>query len=319
VALFTALIPCLVLARTTLVSREAKELLEEQDMNLMREKREADSQDNAAVLFNLNPLDNMLPTDEARGAKAASVELNQFDQLEKLAKVVEGEEENKNEPRLEKSLLNTFPFNQHHDGDHHGDHGNHGDHHGHHGDHGDHVDHGERHGEHDGHHDSEYSSASLDRSASSAPLRDGQGSSAPLRNRLSNRVKNVVANQVRQQLGQPGFGFRQPSNSFQSRQGQSGSTFPFGSVANKFRNDEDEEQDGDGVGSGTGLNLDDTDVSFNIIGQAAAQDEDVKGGRKCIDKVMMVEVTEYDDVITCDHSYDKRSTPILSLSSSPSS
>jgi len=306
VALFTALIPCLVLARTTLVSREAKELLEEQDMNLMREKREADSQDNAAVLFNLNPLDNMLPTDEARGAKAASVELNQFDQLEKLAKVVEGEEENKNEPRLEKSLLNTFPFNQHHDGDHHGDHGNHGDHHGHHGDHGDHVDHGERHGEHDGHHDSEYSSASLDRSASSAPLRDGQGSSAPLRNRLSNRVKNVVANQVRQQLGQPGFGFRQPSNSFQSRQGQSGSTFPFGSVANKFRNDEDEEQDGDGVGSGTGLNLDDTDVSFNIIGQAAAQDEDVKGGRKCIDKVMMVEVTEYDDVITCDHSYDKR-------------
>ena len=196
VALFTALIPCLVLARTTLVSREDKELLEQQDMNLMREKREADSEDNAAVLFNLNPLDNMLPTDEARGAKAASVELNQFDQLEKLAKVVEGEEEKKNEPRLEKSLLNTFPFNQHHDGPHHGDHENHGDHHGHHGDHGDHVDHGERHGEHDGHQDSEYSSASLDRSASSAPLRDGQGSSAPLRNRLSNRVKNVVANQV---------------------------------------------------------------------------------------------------------------------------
>merc|ERR1712203_130882 len=108
--------------------------------------------------------------DEARGAKAASVEL---DQLEQLAKVVEGEEE----PRLEKSLLNTFPFNQHHDGDHHGDHGSHGDHHGHHGDHGVHGDHGERHGEHGGHHgNSEYSSASLDRSASSAPLRDRQGS-----------------------------------------------------------------------------------------------------------------------------------------------
>merc|ERR1719220_2463183 len=119
-ALFPALLPCLVLARTTLVSREAKELLEQQD---------TDSEDNAAVLFNLNPLDNMLSTDEARGAKAASVEL---DQLEQLAKVVEGEEE----PRLEKSLLNTFPFNQHHDGDHHGDHGSHGDHHGHHGDHG---------------------------------------------------------------------------------------------------------------------------------------------------------------------------------------
>ena len=180
------------LARTTLVSREAKQLLEMQDMKEMkemREKRETDSKDNAAVLFNLNPIDNMLSTEEARGAKAASVEL---DQLEQLAKVVEGEEE----PRLEKSLLNTFPFNQHHDGDHHGDHGSHGEHHGHHGDHGDH---GERHGEHGGHHSSEYS---LDRSASSAPLRDRQGSaSGPLRNRLSNRVKDVVANQVVLYLG----------------------------------------------------------------------------------------------------------------------
>merc|ERR1719460_2367393 len=147
-ALFSALLPCLVLARTTLVSREAKQLLEMQDMEEMkemREKRETDSKDNAAVLFNLNPIDNMLSTEEARGAKAASVELDQLEQLAK--KVVEGEEE----PRLEKSLLNTFPFNQHHDGDHHGDHGDHGDH-------------GERHGERGGHHSSEYS---LDRSASS--------------------------------------------------------------------------------------------------------------------------------------------------------
>ena len=190
VALFSALLPCLVLARTTLVSGEAKELLEQQDAKEMREKREADSQDNAAVLFNLDPIDNMLSSDEARVAKAASVELDQFEELEKLANVVEGE----GEPRLEKSLLNTFPFNQHHDGDHHGDHGSHGDHHGHHGDHGDH---GERHGEQGGHHgNSEYSSASLDRSASSAPLRNEQGSAGPLRNRLSNRVKNVVANQV---------------------------------------------------------------------------------------------------------------------------
>merc|ERR1711887_460000 len=29
-------------------------------------------------------------------------------------------------------------------------------------------------------------------------------------------------------------------------------------------------------------------------------------GEKCIDKVEMVEETEYDDVIQCDHSYDKR-------------
>jgi len=31
-----------------------------------------------------------------------------------------------------------------------------------------------------------------------------------------------------------------------------------------------------------------------------------EGGRKCVDKVMMLEETVYDEVITCDHSYDKR-------------
>ena len=36
------------------------------------------------------------------------------------------------------------------------------------------------------------------------------------------------------------------------------------------------------------------------------RNEDAAGGRKCIDKVMMVEETVYDEVITCDHSYDKR-------------
>merc|ERR1712061_616982 len=30
------------------------------------------------------------------------------------------------------------------------------------------------------------------------------------------------------------------------------------------------------------------------------------GGKRCIDKVEMVEETEYDDVVQCDHSYDKR-------------
>ena len=29
-------------------------------------------------------------------------------------------------------------------------------------------------------------------------------------------------------------------------------------------------------------------------------------GKRCIDKVEMVEETEYDDVVLCDHSYDKR-------------
>merc|ERR1712228_967042 len=32
----------------------------------------------------------------------------------------------------------------------------------------------------------------------------------------------------------------------------------------------------------------------------------VAAGKRCIDKVEMVEETEYDDVVQCDHSYDKR-------------
>ena len=38
--------------------------------------------------------------------------------------------------------------------------------------------------------------------------------------------------------------------------------------------------------------------------EVAAAPED--GGKRCIDKIEMVEETEYDDVVQCDHSYDKR-------------
>merc|ERR1712212_1415445 len=41
----------------------------------------------------------------------------------------------------------------------------------------------------------------------------------------------------------------------------------------------------------------DADTSFGAVAEA---------GEKCIDKVEMVEETEYDDVVKCDHSYDKR-------------
>ena len=157
----SALIPCLVVARTTLLVAHGQDIEDNmEDKEMVRERREADSEDNAAVLFNLDPLENMLDKEE-EGMKGKTVEGNQLEELEKIAKVAEGDGE---EPRLEKSLLNTFPFNQHHDGSHHGDH------HAHHDDH-----HGERHGEHGaGHHDGdhhEYSSSTLDRSASSAPLR----------------------------------------------------------------------------------------------------------------------------------------------------
>ena len=42
-------------------------------------------------------------------------------------------------------------------------------------------------------------------------------------------------------------------------------------------------------------------VSFADV---AAAPED--GGKRCIDKVEMVEQIEYDEVVQCDHSYDKR-------------
>merc|ERR1712055_963410 len=44
--------------------------------------------------------------------------------------------------------------------------------------------------------------------------------------------------------------------------------------------------------------------SVNFGDVAAAPPGD--GGKRCIDKVEMVEETEYDDVVQCDHSYDRR-------------
>merc|ERR1712002_1184475 len=46
----------------------------------------------------------------------------------------------------------------------------------------------------------------------------------------------------------------------------------------------------------------DTDVSFPAVAAAGPGSD----GKRCIDKVEMVEETEYDDVVQCDHSYDKR-------------
>merc|ERR1712147_7103 len=47
---------------------------------------------------------------------------------------------------------------------------------------------------------------------------------------------------------------------------------------------------------------DDTDVSFGAVAAAGPGAD----GKRCIDKVEMVEEIEYDDVVQCDHSYDKR-------------
>merc|ERR1712168_271755 len=47
---------------------------------------------------------------------------------------------------------------------------------------------------------------------------------------------------------------------------------------------------------------DGVDVSFGAVAGARPGPD----GKKCIDKVEMVEETEYDEVEQCDHSYDKR-------------
>merc|ERR1711892_1566949 len=46
----------------------------------------------------------------------------------------------------------------------------------------------------------------------------------------------------------------------------------------------------------------DQTVSFREVAGASPGSD----GKRCIDKVEMVEETEYDDVVQCDHSYDKR-------------
>ncbi len=45
-----------------------------------------------------------------------------------------------------------------------------------------------------------------------------------------------------------------------------------------------------------------TDVSFPAVAASSPGAD----GKRCIDKVEMVEETEYDEVVQCDHSYDRR-------------
>ena len=74
--------------------------------------------------------------------------------------------------------------------------------------------------------------------------------------------------------------------------------FPFKNTLRQ--NTEEDDQAGTEVGNS------DAALDFNAVAEAADEDEDVASGRKCIDKVMMAEETVYDEVVTCDHSYDKR-------------
>lgn len=69
------------------------------------------------------------------------------------------------------------------------------------------------------------------------------------------------------------------------------------------------------LGDGTGEHLDGGDdavaggeenTSNRNVEENGLENDD---GRQCMDKVMMVEETEYDEVLTCDHTHDNRLIP----------
>ena len=76
---------------------------------------------------------------------------------------------------------------------------------------------------------------------------------------------------------------------------QSEKQFPFPITETEFRQAGTRDDKNDDHSDG--------EFSLNTIVKDGIIGED---GRKCIDKVMMEEETMYDEVITCDHSYDKR-------------
>ena len=86
-------------------------------------------------------------------------------------------------------------------------------------------------------------------------------------------------------------GIQEAFNNIESRNPAIGASFPFADRIREASKPTDENEEGTN-----------TEVSLNSVITNGATD----GDRKCIDKVMMVEETVYDEVITCDHSYDQR-------------
>jgi len=164
------------------------------------------------------------------------------------------------EERNEKSLLNTFPFNQ--DTDHHGNHA--------HAHEGHHV-HDHQHADHSGHHGHDTHGVHENHPHHTThvhnEIEDREVAQFPFGERLSNR--NSVL-------------------------GQSQTNFPFPISETEFRQTK----------TGDDKNDDNAEEEFSL--NTIVKDGSNENGRKCIDKVMMVEETVYDEVITCDHSYDKR-------------
>jgi len=100
--------------------------------------------------------------------------------------------------------------------------------------------------------------------------------------------------------GQCILGARQLRNPAAARDGKSlVGTFPFNANAGEddHHHGHHEEHHDEAVSARDQRQGGDADTSFGAVAAA---------GKKCIDKVEMVEETEYDDVVQCDHSYDKR-------------
>merc|ERR1712077_119099 len=110
--------------------------------------------------------------------------------------------------------------------------------------------------------------------------------------------------------GQCVLGARQLRGNAAKRDGKSlVGTFPFNANAEEHHGHHDEHHDHHErtasqslAGRAQRQGGDDTDVSFGAVAAAGPGSD----GKRCIDKVEMVEETEYDDVVQCDHSYDKR-------------
>jgi len=114
----------------------------------------------------------------------------------------------------------------------------------------------------------------------SFPVDRSPSSARPFRDQLSDRVRDTLRNEIRQQLSS------QDRSQLRER-------FPFRNLPRQANIDTNIDSE------------DETEDSFNALGEAAQGDAD-ESGRKCIDKVMMEVTTVYDEVVTCDHSYDKR-------------
>merc|ERR1711962_1402181 len=107
-------------------------------------------------------------------------------------------------------------------------------------------------------------------------------------------------------LADAALGARQLRNNQQRNSRSLTGTFPFNQqngadVDNHHHHHEDHHAPAS-LDSRADRQGDDTPVDFGAVAAAGPGAD----GKRCIDKVEMVEETEYDDVVQCDHSYDRR-------------